>query len=90
MAAPFDPAARFLLKMRYDSLFEDVGVIGSPQVRCKGCTAIIPRSDREKHHRQHKRADERQAQAEVKKARERSLAKARRVKEMKAREKGAT
>ena len=48
----FDPAASFLLGLRWENLFEPAAD-DDVTYRCKGCQEVLQISDREKHHRHH-------------------------------------
>lgn len=57
----YDPAALFLLTLRWENLFEPANAteIDPRTYRCKGCRETLNGRDREKHHARHLREQER-------------------------------
>ena len=72
----FNPAAEFLLDMNWANLFEQVG--RGDMFHCKGCDAMLPRHERERHFKKHKGIRSRQETMRKKRiARERAARMAR-------------
>ena len=78
----FDPAATFLLGLRFENLFEPAAA-DDVTYRCKGCSEILGLRDREKHHRHHVKQSERdnaRRQGRIREERAQVLARARAAK----------
>ena len=78
----FLPAAQFLLELAWHNLFEEADARegNDPQTyRCKGCGEILGRVQRKQHFKHHQRVERNRKARELKRARERALAKARKA-----------
>jgi hypothetical protein len=80
--ATFDPTAFFLLDLQWENLFEPANAAErgfSETFRCKGCTQIVARRERKKHHQHHKRVEHNRRARLLQENREKALAKARKA-----------